>query len=97
VKALLLPKNKFTRPATPMPTIFTRIDGIMKVYFEGKWTSEFSPVLPAGEIQHGEKRLVTLREQLAPIVRYFQNHKMETVNRFVHYMDERAGIIFRLF
>ena len=47
--------NKFTRPSTPMPAIFTKIDGLMKGYFEGKLTSEISPDLPTGVIQHGDK------------------------------------------
>ena len=47
--------HKFNRPTTPMPAIFTKIDGLMKDYFEGKLTSELTPDLPLGVIQHGEK------------------------------------------
>jgi hypothetical protein len=51
--------NKFTRPSTPMPAIFTRIDGLMKIYFEGKSTSDLTPELPTGVIQHGDKSVTS--------------------------------------
>jgi len=47
--------NKFSRPATPMPSIFTRIDGLMKVFFEGKTTTEFSLDLPPGVVSHSDR------------------------------------------
>jgi hypothetical protein len=47
--------NKFTRPSTPMPAIFNKIDGLMKGYFEGRSTVEFTSELPPGIIQGGDK------------------------------------------
>jgi len=57
--------NKFTRPSTPMPAIFIKIDGLMKVYFEGKLTSEFTSDLPHGVIQHGDKTVYSQLINLA--------------------------------
>jgi hypothetical protein len=47
--------RKFSRPAIPFPAIFTKIDGLMKDYFQGRQTSEFSPDLPSGVVLHSEK------------------------------------------
>jgi hypothetical protein len=47
--------NKYARPSTPMPAIFTKIDGLMKNYFEGRSTAEFTHDLPPGVIQHGDR------------------------------------------
>jgi CRISPR/Cas system-associated exonuclease Cas4 (RecB family) len=47
--------NKIPRPSTPMPAIFTRIDGLMKAFYEGKATHEICPDLPPGFVQFGEK------------------------------------------
>jgi hypothetical protein len=51
--------NKFTRPSTPMPAIFTKIDGLMKNYFEGRSTTEFAPDLPPGIIQNGDRSVTS--------------------------------------
>jgi hypothetical protein len=45
--------HKFNRPATAFPSIFTRIDGLMKRFFEGRSTSEFSHALPPGVVKFG--------------------------------------------
>jgi hypothetical protein len=47
--------RKFSRPPSPFPSIFTKIDGLMKDYFQGKHTSEICPDLPPGTVLHGEK------------------------------------------
>lgn len=57
--------HQFTRPSTPMPSIFTKIDELMKTYFEGKSASEFIPNLPPGIIQHGTKTVVSQPIKLA--------------------------------
>ena len=45
----------FNRPASPMPKIFTRIDRLMKDFFEGQPTAHISDTLPAGQVRFGEK------------------------------------------
>ena len=48
-------KHNFDRPRTPMPSIFTKIDGIMKNYFEGKSPKDITDTLPEGKIEFGSK------------------------------------------
>jgi hypothetical protein len=45
----------FNRPRSLMPKIFTRIDKLMKDYFEGKQTADVYPGLPEGEVRFAEK------------------------------------------
>ena len=40
----------FRRPGAPFPSIFSRIDILMKDYYQGKYTHEISPDLPQGVI-----------------------------------------------
>jgi len=47
--------HKYNRPWSPFPSIFNRIDKIMKDYYEGKPTSSISFDLPEGVIRTGEK------------------------------------------
>lgn len=47
--------RKFSRPGAPFPAIFTKIDGLMKDYFQDKQTSEICADLPPGTVLHGEK------------------------------------------
>ena len=47
--------HKIARPATPMPAIFIKIDGLMKEFYQGKATQEISPSLPPGFVHFGEK------------------------------------------
>ena len=47
--------HKFLRPSTPMPSIFIKIDGLMKAFYQGKATQEICPDLPPGFVQFGEK------------------------------------------
>jgi len=47
--------HKISRPSTPMPKIFIRIDQLMKGYFQGKSTSEVNPELPEGTVTLGER------------------------------------------
>ena len=48
-------KHNFDRPRTPMPSIFTKIDGIMKSYFEGKSPKDIADNLPEGKVEFGDK------------------------------------------
>tara|TARA_B100001248_G_C27358938_1_gene445352 strand:- start:101 stop:907 length:807 start_codon:yes stop_codon:yes gene_type:complete len=43
------------RPSTPMPTIFVKIDSIMKDYFEHKCTTSFHKDLPKGKVEFGDR------------------------------------------
>ena len=47
----------FNRPSSPMPSVFSKIDSIMKRYFAGKPTTEIAPDLPAGNVAFGEKQV----------------------------------------
>jgi hypothetical protein len=47
--------HRFNRPATAFPGIFSRIDSLMKGYFEGRTTAEFTPDLPSGVVRMGGK------------------------------------------
>ena len=48
-------KHNFDRPRSPMPSIFTKIDGIMKNYFEGKSPKDITMDLPDGKVEFGDK------------------------------------------
>lgn len=43
------------RPKTPMPGIFTAIDGSMKEFFMGRRTEDVAPMLPPGTFAHAGK------------------------------------------
>ncbi len=45
----------FNRPRTPFPSIFTRIDGLMKGFFQDRLTAELAPELPPGRVHSGDK------------------------------------------
>ena len=47
--------HKFNRPWGAFPGIFSRIDKLMKDYYEGKPANEISPELPDGVVRFGEK------------------------------------------
>ena len=47
--------HNFSRPATPFPSIFTKIDGLMKGFFQGQSTQTLTTALPEGLVQFGEK------------------------------------------
>ena len=51
--------HQFNRPATIMPSIFQRIDKLMKDFFEGKPTEALTPELPPGNVLFGEKWVVS--------------------------------------
>jgi hypothetical protein len=43
-------KEGLSRPRGIMPTIFIKIDGIMKDHFEGKSPRDIDPSLPTGKV-----------------------------------------------
>ncbi len=45
--------HKFNRPPTAFPGIFSRIDGLMKRFFAGRSTAEFTDDLPPGTVKYG--------------------------------------------
>jgi hypothetical protein len=45
----------FNRPATAFPSIFSKIDKLMKDFFTNQPTSEIARELPAGRVKFGEK------------------------------------------
>ncbi|MFC1878637.1 PD-(D/E)XK nuclease family protein [Chloroflexota bacterium] len=47
--------RNFRRPSMPFPSIFGRIDGLMKLHYEGKPTGELSAELPEGVVSFAEK------------------------------------------
>ena len=48
-------KHGFLRPRSIMPSIFIKIDGIMKDHFEGKSPKDITDTLPEGKIEFGSK------------------------------------------
>ena len=47
--------NGITQPSIPIPSIFSKIAGLLKDHYTGKHTSELHLNLPPGIISHGEK------------------------------------------
>lgn len=47
--------NNISQPSIPLPSIFTKIAGLLKDYYDGKHTSELHVALPPGIVSHGEK------------------------------------------
>ena len=48
-------KHNFNRPRSIMPSIFIKIDGIMKDYFEGKSPKDITAELPDGKVEFGDR------------------------------------------
>ncbi len=49
--------NKIAQPSIPLPSIFSKIAGLLKDHYDGKHTSELHVALPGGAVSHGEKRI----------------------------------------
>lgn len=47
--------NKISQPSIPLPSIFSKIAGLLKDYYTGKPTNELHPDLPPGMVSYGEK------------------------------------------
>ena len=52
--------HKVTRPPAPFPSIFSKIDRLMKEYYQGRPTTDLDPTLPAGTMRFGEKWVESL-------------------------------------
>jgi hypothetical protein len=48
-------RHGITRPSIPIPSIFSKIAGLLKGYYDGKRTEELHPGLPPGIIKYGER------------------------------------------
>jgi hypothetical protein len=83
--------HKFGRPYSPFPSIFGKIDKLMKDYYEGKSTTALAPSLPPGKVLFGEKWV-----QSAPLTlpghasSVFIRGKFDTV---VEFDDGSYGVI----
>ena len=47
--------NGITQPSIPLPSIFSKIAGLLKDHYDGKPTNELHVDLPSGVVSHGEK------------------------------------------
>ncbi|MGB8951583.1 MAG: PD-(D/E)XK nuclease family protein [Candidatus Aminicenantales bacterium] len=48
-------KHGIAQPSIPIPSIFTKIAGLLKEYYDGKRTEELHPGLPPGVVKYGER------------------------------------------
>lgn len=83
--------RNFSRPATPFPSIFTKIDGLMKKYYQGKSTTEINPDLPSGTVLHGDKWV-----QSQPIQLPDHSSQCYLVGKFdtvVHFDNGTYGVV----
>ncbi len=49
--------NNIAQPSIGLPSIFSKIAGLLKNHYEGKHTGELHMALPPGTISHGEKQV----------------------------------------
>ncbi len=47
--------NNIAQPSMPLPSIFSKIAGLLKNHYDGRPTSELHVDLPPGTVSHGEK------------------------------------------
>lgn len=47
--------NNISQPSIPLPSIFSKIAGLLKSYYTGKDTRELHVALPPGTVNYGEK------------------------------------------
>lgn len=47
--------HSFDRPRLSMPSVFIRLDGLMKGFFKGRLTGELTSLLPEGYVQFAER------------------------------------------
>jgi len=48
-------RHGIAQPSIPLPSIFTKIAGLLKDHYHGKRTEELHPGLPPGVIEYGER------------------------------------------
>jgi hypothetical protein len=61
-------KHGISQPSIPLPSIFTKIAGLLKEYYDGKRTEKLHAGLPPGLVKYGEKPIESS-------VFNFENHK----------------------
>jgi hypothetical protein len=61
-------KHGISQPSIPLPSIFTKIAGLLKEYYDGKRTEELHSGLPPGIVKYGEKHIESR-------IFRFENHK----------------------
>lgn len=49
--------HKITQPSIPLPSIFSKIAGLLKNYYDGKRTEELHSELPPGVVKYSEKNV----------------------------------------
>ncbi len=49
--------NGISQPSMPLPSIFSKIAGLLKNHYDGKHTNELHVNLPPGVVSHGEKHV----------------------------------------
>jgi len=60
-------KHGISQPSIPLPSIFTKIAGLLKEYYDGKRTEELHPGLPPGIVKYGERFVESKRFEFADI------------------------------
>lgn len=56
--------NNIAQPSMPLPSIFSKIAGLLIDHYDGKHTSELHVALPPGIVSHGEKHVRSQTIQL---------------------------------
>ncbi|MFC2041079.1 hypothetical protein ACFLTY_02005 [Chloroflexota bacterium] len=66
--------NNIAQPSVPLPSIFSKIAGLLKNHYDGKTTSELHFDLPSDIVSHGEKWVRSLGlGRMTASVRLFKN------------------------
>lgn len=83
--------HNIAQPSIPLPSIFTKIAGLLKNHYDGKHTSELHVNIPPGTISHGEKYV---RSQIIQLPKH--NDTCYISGRFdivVSFEDRTYGVI----
>jgi len=83
--------HNFRRPSSPFPSIFTRIDRLMKGYFQDKSTQELTSQLPSGAVKMGDRWVKSL-----PISIPGHHHSCYITGKFdcmVEFDDGSYGVV----
>ena len=79
------------RPAVPFPRIFSRIDQLMKGYFQERATAEISPELPPGRVRFGERWVQST--PIAPAGRTASAYLKGKFDTVVEFADGSYGVV----
>lgn len=79
------------QPSTPLPSIFSKMAGLLKNHYDGKPTKELHADLPAGTVNYGEKYVKSNPIQLPDHkATCFINGRFDIV---VEFEDKTYGVI----